>query len=142
MSDTRIIITTVERGGPTDKNDLMLCYFQSVDGSPDAFSFHDPSGNPIPTRPQFLVYGQNFMFIRGGFLWNVTDFKIDQSCGSGKWNNDDFESSPADDEGTFTAQAGGGVPETAASAAPAARHADSHGAPPPPREQAHPCRAR
>ena len=116
MSDTKIVIDSVIGGGPTDKDDLMGCYFQSVDDSPDAFAFYAPGGFPIPTKPQFLIYGQDFMFIRGGFVWNISEFKIDQSCTSGKWNNDDFESSSADDEGTFTGQAGGGVPETAASA--------------------------
>ncbi len=117
MSDTKIIIDSVISGGPTDKDDLMGCYFESIDGSPDAFGLYAPGGFPIPTKPQFLVYGQDFMFIRGGFLWRVSDFKIDQECGSGTWRNDDFESSRSDDEGTFTAQAGGGaVEESAASA--------------------------
>ena len=116
MSDTKIIIDSVISGGPTDTNDLMGCYFQNVEGSPDLYSFHVPGGCLLPTKPQFLRFGQNFSFFRGNFFWTISEFKIDENTASGNWHNNDFESSRADDEGTFTAQAGGGVPESATSA--------------------------
>ena len=109
MSDNRIIIDEVISGGPTDKDDLLGCYFQNVEGSPDLFSLHVPGGCPLPTKPQFLRYGQDFSFFRGNYFWTVTEFKIDERAASGTWHNDDFESSRADDDGTFTAQAGGGT---------------------------------
>ena len=92
----------------------MGCYFQNVDDSPDAFSLHVPSGCPLPTKPQFLRSGEDFKFIRGGFLWSITGFEINLETVCGNWNNTDRD--PAQDDGTFTGQAGGGVPESVASA--------------------------
>lgn len=114
MSDTKIIINSVTGGKQVDWDSLMGCYFQNVEDSPDAFSLHVPSGCPIPTKPQFLSNGEDFKFIRGGFLWSITGFQIDLNNVSGTWNNTDRD--PAQDEGTFTGQAGGGVGESAASA--------------------------
>ena len=114
MSDTKIIINSVTGGKQVDADSLMGCYFQNVEDSPDAFSLHVPSGCPIPTKPQFLRSGEDFKFIRGGFLWTITGFSIYLSCVSATWNNTDRD--PAQDEGTFTGQAGGGTAESAASA--------------------------
>lgn len=114
MSDTKIIIDCVTGGNQVDTDVLMGCYFQNVEDSPDAFSLHVPSGCPLPTKPQFLRNGEDFKFIRGGFLWSISGFEINLNTVSGSWNNTDRD--PAQDDGTFTGQAGGGVPESAASA--------------------------
>lgn len=116
MSDPKKIkIDTVNGGRPQDHEALMRNYFEATTVN-DTYLFYSPDGEHIPTNPPVLADDRNFSFElkeMPGVIWTVTNFAIDHLVASGNWTNGVQK---ADDEGTFTAQAGGTLEEEASSA--------------------------
>ena len=112
MSD-KIKINSVT--GDKDKDDLKNCYFQS-NGVTGQYNFYDTNNNLITTNPVNLTTGTSFSFTLDGHDWTVSSFVISDTAANGNWSNNDNPDAAQD--GTFQAQAGGGVdPEEQASAA-------------------------
>lgn len=120
----KIRIYEVDGGTTTDTANLMGCYFEASQNSPDVYLFFGDGGNHIPTIPEFLIVGTpGFQFIRAGILWTVSEFVIDTSDPSnekanGHWSNP-RNPSKGDDDGHFQAQSGPGPAEEVASSASA-----------------------
>ena len=116
MSDPRKIrIDTVNGGRPQDHEALKRNYFEGTTVN-DTYLFYSPSGEQIKTIPPVLADDRNFSFElkeMPGVIWNVTNFAIDHEVASGTWNNG---LQISDDEGTFTAQAGGTFEQEASAA--------------------------
>jgi hypothetical protein len=113
--NNRIIITSVTGGDTKDQIDLLKCYFEEY-GSPGNYRMYNQAGEHIQTAPVLLRDDtKTFRFITGGFLWKVDNFKIDNvlpiSTAGGHWIND--HEGPAQDDGEFHAQSGGGGAEEA-----------------------------
>ena len=103
---------------------LMLddCYFfQMPNGNYNLYS----SANVL--LKEDLKSGEDFSFTLGPLVWSVSNFVIDPQSASGSWITDikgnlipirpsDHDS---DDDGSFSAQAGGHVPEERATSASA-----------------------
>lgn len=114
----KITIKTVTGGAPRDWDDLLYCCFQNY-GNANNFRMYNQSGEHLQTAPMDLTEDtRTFQFIYGGTLWTVTKFYLlndgERSTANGNWRNE--RNLPADDDGTFHAQAGGGAEEAVSSA--------------------------
>lgn len=109
----KIIITSVTGGDTKDQIDLLKCYFEEYEG-PGNYRLYNQEGEHIQTAPALLRdTTKSFKFITGGYLWTVDNFKLDNllpiSTAGGHWVNDHED--PAQAEGEFHAQSGGGGAE-------------------------------
>jgi hypothetical protein len=108
----------VKKGDPVsgdkDIDNLMYCSFQLVEGQFDKYRFYGSGGDHIPTVPEDLTSGTDFVFIRAGMLWEVTQFLIVKDVlglkATGHWANPRHPK-VGDDDGSFQAQSGGGAEE-------------------------------
>jgi hypothetical protein len=111
MSDPKKIkIDTVNGGRPQDHEALKRNYFEATTVN-DTYLFYSPDGEQIQTNPPVLADNRGFSFeLREmpGVMWTVSNFAIDHLAASGHWNNG---VQIANDDGTFTAQAGGTLEE-------------------------------
>ncbi len=115
-----ITINLVKSHHLFSKQMLDDCYFYEMkDGSYNLYS------NANVLLAEGLHTEDMFSFTLGPFVWVVDDFVINPQQASGKWQTDiegnlvpiNPSNGEAEDEGSFSAQAGGHVPEeTAASA--------------------------
>ena len=113
----RIRIDNVIGGSVRDQQTLMRNYFLAT-GVNNTYQFFTPDGSLIPTTPVVVATGFDFSFFlreAPGVTWTIRNFDIQDTLATGKWTN--TRQIEADD-GTFTAQAGGGAgeEETASSA--------------------------
>lgn len=115
-SSDKIQINQVDGGSSTDQADLQNCYFLPT-ANPGCYQLYDQNGNLILTNPGVLTSGTDFTFYLDKLHWTVTNFLISSTStsgsASGHWSN---SAEITADDGTFTAQAGGGVEETASKA--------------------------
>lgn len=115
-SSDKIKINKVDGGSSKSQSDLKNCYFLPT-ANPGNYQFYDQNGNLILTNPGVLTSGTDFTFPLDSLDWTVTNFLISSTSNkgnaSGNWSNN---AQITADEGTFTAQAGGGVEETASKA--------------------------
>ncbi|HEY2962263.1 MAG TPA: hypothetical protein VGJ37_07590 [Pyrinomonadaceae bacterium] len=101
--------------GGADKDKLKHCYFvPTAPGGP--YDFYSKHGTELATG---LTSGTDFDFTHDSIEWSVTDFVISDTEASGHWTNPDNISADFEQEGTFQAQSGGGVPEGEESASAA-----------------------
>lgn len=110
----KIRIYEVQGGSDRDSNNLMGCYFQQVN-TPGHFGLFEPGDDHrIPTVPE-EIDGDQFQFVRGGTLWTVTEFIVDELTNKARahWSNG---RGVEDDDGTFQAQAGPTFEEASSSA--------------------------
>ena len=98
--------------GGSDKDKLKKCYFMPTGSS--KYSFYDKDGNLLASG---LTDGKDFSFPHDKVTWKVTKFVISDSAASGDWSNPNNFSD--DQEGTFQASSGPGVPVDTATAASA-----------------------
>lgn len=108
----RIRIDHVEGGGERDRQALKRNYFLAT-GVHDTYQFLTPNDEVIVTTPPVVAEGFDFSFsLRGmpGVTWTITNFKISELEGAatGKWTNTD---QIEQEEGSFQAQSGPGLPE-------------------------------
>ena len=107
----KIRIDKVEGGSPQDQQALKRNYFLAT-GVNDTYQFFDPGNDLIVTQPPVVATGVVFQFElneRPGVTWTITNFAVvDANSASGHWTNTQQIEA---DEGTFTAQSGGGAGE-------------------------------
>lgn len=116
MSD-KIKIDTVNGGNAKDQRILKGCYFLPT-GNPGDYQMYDRDNDLIVTDPALLTSGTGFMFTLDSIDWTISDFFITSTSKSGHARGAWTNSAQVDaDEGTFTAQAGGGAEEETASSA-------------------------
>ena len=113
----RITIDDVIGGSIRDRQSLMRNYFMAT-GVNETYQFFTPSGELIPTTPVVVASGVTFSFFlreAPGTIWTIAGFDVHEGHARGDWKNGRQTSA---EEGTFTAQAGGGAGEedTASSA--------------------------
>ena len=113
----RIRIDHVQGGGTRDQQALMRNYFMTT-GVNNTFQFFTPNGELIPTTPVVVATGFDFSFFlreMPGVTWTIRKFDVNDDRAGGDWTNTQQVEA---EEGTFTAQAGGGTgeDETASSA--------------------------
>ncbi|HKP80400.1 MAG TPA: hypothetical protein VJT69_00195 [Pyrinomonadaceae bacterium] len=99
----------ITASGGKDASDFTDCYFlpTNVSGS---YILMGKNHDPIVTNPIPVTNGTNFSFSLSGFTWNITSFAINNEDASGNWTNTDPTLTNTEN-GTFTAQATGVVPE-------------------------------
>jgi hypothetical protein len=105
MSTNKIKIDHVTGG--KNKDDLKNCYFEPSTEDPGGYDFYDKTGHRLARD---LNVGEPFEFNMDGLTWVLYDWTCDSLHASGNWRNNGPAVDPAlEQEGTFTAQAGGGV---------------------------------
>jgi len=99
--------------GGSDKDKLKHCYFVPDEpGGP--YTFYDKDCNVLASN---LTSGDDFGFSHDSISdWSVTNFLIDDTNASGDWSNPNNISITDTQDGTFQAQSGGGIEETATAA--------------------------
>ena len=115
MSD-KIRIDTVHGGRPEDRQTLKRNYFLAT-GVNDTYQFFDPGDDLITTEPAVVARDVVFQFQlkeMPDVTWTVSKFEITPDHARGDWTN---TLKIDEDEGTFTAQAGGGAGEETVSSA-------------------------
>lgn len=107
----KIRIDSVIGGGTRDQQALKRNYFLAT-GVNDTYQFFDPGNDLIVTQPAVVATGVVFQFElqeMPGVTWTISNFAVvDDNSATGNWTNTqkiDLE------DGTFTAQAGGGTGE-------------------------------
>jgi hypothetical protein len=118
MAINKIRISTVT--GDKDKQLLKGCYFLP-NGTPGNFNFYDTKNNLLATS---RISGSPIVFFLDNHIWMIDKFVITDELASGDWKNND-DTDPAEEGGSFQAQAGGTV-EMEASAASAVATTNDH----------------
>ena len=107
----KIRIDTVKGGRPQDQQALRRNYFLAT-GVNDTYQFFDPGDDLITTDPPVVATGVVFQFALKEMphvTWTISNFEIHhEDHAKGDWTNTEKIDN---DEGTFTAQAGGGTGE-------------------------------
>ena len=102
----KIKIKDVIGGSSSDHDDLMNCYFEETAPESGSYRFYDQHGNPIHTTPETLQGAgrtTSFTFNLDEDHWTISNFFVGHAA-MGAWSN---KENPAQDDGTFVAQAGG-----------------------------------
>ena len=108
----RIRIDRVDGGGERDRQALKRNYFLAT-GVHDTYQLLTPSDEVIATIPPVVATGFDFSFSLKEMpkvTWTITDFDISEDAGfaKGNWTNTD---QIEQEEGSFQAQSGPGLPE-------------------------------
>ena len=101
MSD-KIKIRTVTGGH--HKDDLKGCYFVPSTIITGAYDFYDKNNNELKSG----ITGDTFDFSLNSLAWTISDLVISLTAANGKWTNN-ADRFGDEEDGTFQAQAGGGV---------------------------------
>jgi hypothetical protein len=110
----KVKIHTVHGGD--DRNMLLDCYFLSAGHGEYNFYSKDQDPRIDPPLAAGVSQTHSFSFKLGEFHWTVDGrtFLISDTAAHGDWKNTDRHADDGDGEsGTFTAQAGGSLEETA-----------------------------
>jgi|GEM_PF-3517221 len=105
MSTDKIKIDHVTGG--KNKDELKNCYFEPSPDLPGSYDFYDKNGHRLARD---LNVGDPFEFDMNGLTWVFYEWTCDNLHANGNWRNNGPAVDPTlEQEGTFTAQAGGGV---------------------------------
>jgi hypothetical protein len=103
MSTNKIKIDHVTGGN--NKDELKNCYFEPSSSIPGAYNFYDKNGHELAGG---LLPGESFEFELDGLIWIIYEWSSDRLHAHGSWKNNGPDPT-GEQNGTFTAQAGGGV---------------------------------
>ena len=104
MSTNKIKIDHVTGG--RNKDDLKNCYFEPSTDLPGAYNFYDKNGDELASD---LFPGEPFEFVVDDLTWVLFDWTADSQRANGHWRNNGQAGPTLEQDGTFTAQAGGGA---------------------------------